>query len=399
VDTLTNVQDAMGESIEEGGLTENEIAVIMPAVEGILTRLSFDVKKNKIFPSMESFSNKETRAHATKVAMEEIGEAVSKVLSAIKAGFQKAIDWVKSFLSSMFSASKKLGERAAALLKSALYVKGSKTEQVKVDLPNGAGGTYAHEITEVTHFERFLLVHGAIVAKDAIVASYSKTVEYCGKVIDDVTEAVSKSVDAGKELANNTADKVGEKVSGAWSKVAGWTKSKDASAEVPAGMTAVEQDLELGDMKVEATVPVGDADPSTFAKIGISLKSTAKAAKDKTVAAGAAVKGVAVLAIDQIIALCKKAKEAMDTQNRVKSMMDTLNGFWESVKNFKISDTKIGQFFRNLCSSIASIATRGYASVRSFFVKTTKAVLDYCSASLKKITGKGEGAAPVAAAA
>lgn len=88
--TLGDIQEVMAQSVESGeGLTEEAAAIAEVAVESIRARLGMK-RGTKVIPALESFGSKSSRLHATKIAMETIGESIKKIWENII----KAIKWV-----------------------------------------------------------------------------------------------------------------------------------------------------------------------------------------------------------------------------------------------------------------------------------------------------------------
>jgi len=98
VSTLSDIGDVMEESVENGeGLDEDTAEITQIAVESIYRRLG--LRKAKPMPSLESFSTKNTRVHATRIALEEtrsqIGKIGSRLVEWIQRMIQHVVDMVK----------------------------------------------------------------------------------------------------------------------------------------------------------------------------------------------------------------------------------------------------------------------------------------------------------------
>lgn len=97
-ETLGEIQTVMAETVETGEGTDSnagEIAAI--AVEAICARLGIK-SKQKVIPGTEAFGEKKTKLAATKVAVEAIGETISKIWKAIMAALKQVWEKVKSFV-------------------------------------------------------------------------------------------------------------------------------------------------------------------------------------------------------------------------------------------------------------------------------------------------------------
>lgn len=87
----------------DGGLDETAAEVLDIAVEAIYSRLAITRKPNL---AMESFVGKNGKRNVT-MALEGLGEMLSKIWQAIKDAFKKVWEWIKSFFVSSESVEKK----------------------------------------------------------------------------------------------------------------------------------------------------------------------------------------------------------------------------------------------------------------------------------------------------
>ena len=120
-DTLERIKDTMEGSLEDGdGLSESAAEIAEVAVESICARLG--INHSNVMPAMESFGSTSSRATATRIAIESIGEAISKAWKAIVAAIVNSWDYIKKLVTGLFKAAdaldgynKKLLERADKL--------------------------------------------------------------------------------------------------------------------------------------------------------------------------------------------------------------------------------------------------------------------------------------------
>ena len=112
-DTLGAISEVLEDSVEDGGVDQATARVAEIAVESIYKRLGV---KKKAMPSMESFGSRSSRVRATQIAIEGIGEVLSKIWEAIKNAFNQLWTWMKNVWKSLFDASFKLEERAKKLM-------------------------------------------------------------------------------------------------------------------------------------------------------------------------------------------------------------------------------------------------------------------------------------------
>lgn len=97
-ETLGEIQGVMAETVETGeGVGADTAAIAGVAVEAICTRLGIK-SKQKVIPGNEAFGEKKTKLQATKVAIESIGETITKIWKAIMAALKQVWEKVKSFV-------------------------------------------------------------------------------------------------------------------------------------------------------------------------------------------------------------------------------------------------------------------------------------------------------------
>jgi hypothetical protein len=120
IETLEDIQGVMEDSVENGeGLNETAAEIAEIAVESIYRRLG--VRKGRSMPSLESFGSRNTRLHATKIAMESVGETVEKakkffmeLLEKIRQGFEafwkKITSWFDKSRDKVDSYSEKIND-------------------------------------------------------------------------------------------------------------------------------------------------------------------------------------------------------------------------------------------------------------------------------------------------
>lgn len=117
-DTLEDIGDVMGDSVENGeGLSEDAAQIAEVAVESIYRRLG--IRRAKAMPSMESFGSSSSRVHATRVAMEGIGDWVKETWAKIVQFFKDLWEKISNFFRKALAGIGQLKSAAQALKKKA----------------------------------------------------------------------------------------------------------------------------------------------------------------------------------------------------------------------------------------------------------------------------------------
>lgn len=120
-ETIEAVADKMEATLPEGGMDEGSAAALEVAVEHLLESAGF--RKRKAFPALEAFGKVESRAEATRIALEDIREKAGKIWAQIVEAIKKAIAAVKSFFEHAFNAGQRYEARAEAIAKKASTMK------------------------------------------------------------------------------------------------------------------------------------------------------------------------------------------------------------------------------------------------------------------------------------
>lgn len=95
-ETLGQVEEVLEKTSESGdGVDETAAQVAEIAVESIKNRLG--IIGGKAFPAMESFGSKNTRLSATKLALENVRETITRIWEAIKQAVIRMWEKIKSF--------------------------------------------------------------------------------------------------------------------------------------------------------------------------------------------------------------------------------------------------------------------------------------------------------------
>ena len=127
---LEEVQTGLRALTGKGGATEEELALITVAVEG-LTELVGVSRPIRI--SMEDFGSPIGRIRATQRSMESVGEKVKEVWKKIVEMIKRSIQWFKDFYAKIFDEVAKLKKRAEEIQRRAIAIKTTtpKNEKIK----------------------------------------------------------------------------------------------------------------------------------------------------------------------------------------------------------------------------------------------------------------------------
>jgi len=102
VDTLTDTADTMAETLDDGGegMDETTAKLAEVTIESIKTRLKYAGRAGRV-PSMENFANPKSRREATRLALEEVGDFVKKVIEQLKQIIAKVMAKLKAFFANL----------------------------------------------------------------------------------------------------------------------------------------------------------------------------------------------------------------------------------------------------------------------------------------------------------
>jgi hypothetical protein len=133
IEALESIREQLIEADKEGGLTKSGAAILKISLEHMYSRVGLPVTGDKLMPALESFGGAASRQSATQIALESVGEVISKAWAAIVAAAKKAWEWIKGWYAKLFDANTKVGNRAKALLAAAdkMEGEGKGTESIK----------------------------------------------------------------------------------------------------------------------------------------------------------------------------------------------------------------------------------------------------------------------------
>jgi hypothetical protein len=117
VEALEAIREQLIEADKEGGLSRSGAAILKISLEHMYGRLG--LASDRVVPAMESFGGAASRQESTQIALETIGETISKVWAAIVEAAKKAWEWIKGWYNKLFDTNTKVTNRAKALKEAA----------------------------------------------------------------------------------------------------------------------------------------------------------------------------------------------------------------------------------------------------------------------------------------
>lgn len=373
-DTIEEVRDNVAEAIEtEGGVSEPEARALDVAVEHMLVRLGAPRKTAKVFPAMEGFKDKATRAQSSKIALEAMDGKIKKIWEAIVAQIMKIYEAIVAFVRSLLSAGKLLEMRAARMIKAAAAKKDHKPTEISVGrwgqgvlvdgkFPNGAE-----------------LVKGiqGLAGDKYINHNYGHSVSEANKIVVKMLELVGKP-DAKDELHKLMAE---------LDTSIGLDVPQSYALPMGGATLVVEKKIEDGNI-VSASVKISAGDAKAPEKAeGMSAEEVGKVAQAvqadlKKFSGYEKEAGDMAAALKGLVAQVKsKVGKASDEQKDANATVQAVARVVSAEK-----------------SLIASMSTK----LRAYNLQSLKAALDFGAASLSgssKPEKAKEGAAPATAAA
>lgn len=373
VETLDKMYDALGESAQDGGMSEPEAKAVEIAVEHLRARVGFS-SRSKTMPAMENFADKTTRVRATKLAMESIAETRDKIVAGIISAFETVKAWAKKHYEQMQAAVGKYAQRAESLIKAGKERAKEKYTEVQV---------------ATSTFIKSLNVDGKLLAGKEFVAKYTAY----------VTGLFSKDANAEAAAAEECGEAIIEMIESVNDKSA-YAKAKDKVAAAVAAFTGKVGEIKqgFGQMSFFTSVPKEGqviTGKDMFIKVGPSTGAVSVEGAET----------IASLSPEEVVQVASSAKKYFDLsktwdaaaariekiQAKVSAAFNKLLGGKKddaaAAENKAASDEAVvaGRSFMSMTSS-------GIASVRAYAVGVSKSALDYCGLSAKT-------AAPAEAAA
>jgi len=363
VSTLSDIGDVMEESVENGeGLDEDTAEITQIAVESIYRRLG--LRKAKPMPSLESFSTKNTRVHATRIALEETRSQIGKIGSRLVEWIQRMIQHVVDMVKKAWIAITQWGlkKRVDAVVAAAKALKDDSAKKVS-GIENAALGKVFNE-------------KGHIVDASSVYGFVERTTKFISAVREAIDAAIqnqTKFEGIAKNVTSNvTLDEMVIDIN-KLQKAIDDTTELDLSRFVNQIQLKIQTAFGSSDAQratfYKLVQSVGSATPSTVVELATAndLKDVADAIGELHTSLEAITKDVGKLttisksvnkAIDKIEADTAKQTDAVDVSKKINLYKQTL------VAEINLLNALIGKAI-----SIGTI--------------TAKAAIQYCNVSLK----------------
>lgn len=383
-DTLGRMSDSLAEAAEDGGISEPAAEAVRVAVEHLCARIGMS-NGARVMPSMESFGDRSSRVRATMEAMDGIKDRAKSIWEAIVKVFNQAVDWVKDFIRKLTDSSLKLKKRAEKIIAESGKL-GGKTIKADAKVTTGsfakqlvAGDKVPEGADFVSKMEAYIKTQKEINAKIKGMSDNGKN------AVKDIMGAVASS------------DSLNEKIGKAAKSMLGmWTGKNSNNADLQMdGMQLGEFELVFGNKSFYSRVPqyleTNKADAAfeeliKNTKFTVSESAGAKEVKE-------AVKEVVALQKEEIKSVATAIKSHMDIykdyDKELKALEESRDSIRKGMDRIKNAFSENDRTAARIAKTYVSALTAGASSLRGYDIKTCKAALDYCAASLKS-AGKDE---------
>lgn len=370
VDAIGEIRKEVGNSLAEGGMSEPEARALEVAVEHMCAAIG--MSKKQIFPAMEGFADKKGRIGTTKLAMENLGEKAKEIGQRIIKAILAALEYAKKFFASLFNAIDGLKKKADQIVEATKKAEGKDTKgqnvsggflglltvDGKYQVGNALVTAYeTHTSSEVIKFDRLTLIKE--VAPILEQALSDKDAASSDAATAEVMETLKKDLDFEPGDDKYTSEQ--KLVFGGQSF---YLEIKETSARNWIGDSSNKHDV--SELKEAPALSIADV-ASLASKVSTHMDAYKALGKDVNVLGG------------EFNAIIQKVKAAVAGQGSVTS---TIYSQIQMVNNLTVGASKM---------------------LRSYDVKVSSAILEYCVKSLKsvpkpeKVDGEAAIAKPAAA--
>lgn len=185
VDRIEELKDVAEGAMQEGGLTEDAAKTLEIAHESIMSSLGLSHRKTNLsakpVTTFESYRSSTSRAHATMVTLESLGDSIKTVVENIKRALKAALNMVQNFVAGLIR-NRSLMDKHLTNLESKLKAIPSTAKPKSPTVKGGAnsirvdGKASAQTALQVLESSGKLIQGGAAVA--ASVAAFSATANW-----------------------------------------------------------------------------------------------------------------------------------------------------------------------------------------------------------------------------
>lgn len=367
-DTLDQLEVAVQDSIEEGGLSREPAEAIRAAVEHMRTRLCFPASSRPVFPAMEGFSDRAHRIGATKYALEGLQKTNRKVKDAILTALAQAFEWLKKFYQYITEAAARLQPRAEELEKAASSIAGKSAP--------------ANAKVSAAGFGKALNIAGKVPEGSAFTSEFIKYLKEAELLSKTQRELAANGGKALTDLIHATDD--AEKFNAAAEEL-GKVIADSAQGERSANKDLGGEGLEVWELKL------GFANKSFYSIVGSggNIGKSQFLVADTTGAKEIGELGeVAPLNPKDIVAIAKAAGAHLEGyrgfNDEIRIVDRALKDLASAIKG-ENGDGGFSHQYTGIARSYIGALTKGAKSLRSYDVTIVKAALDYSASSLQAI--------------
>ena len=386
VEELSEGVDAIETEIaDNGGLDQPAMESYMRQLKSIARRNTLPIGRRQV--SLESHASKVTRLRASKLALEDWKESLSKAWEAIKAAFARAKEIVVNFFKALFDRAERVKQKAVKLKAAATAAKGSADDKAKVKL----GSLFSN-------LAKHMQVNGKMISGDEVLSQFKAT----SKLTDEMAATI---IEKGAAIVNEIVDDFGNFVSKGEKPDVGNLVSplqklavfapKPVKGDAPEGFVKKTSLGLMGDKVFTFILPKEGA---TAEQVRAGIGRISIGIEDLEGRQEAVEKETDPMSVATVIALADEVIRSMDNLAKMSKVQpSTVGKVFDSVlakiKSFK--DEKAAEN-ASLASAIAAMSTRligpAISAVRTYTVNVSDAALSYAAASLKTLKG-GEAAA------
>jgi hypothetical protein len=367
---LEEVQTGLRALTGKGGATEEELALITVAVEGLTDLIHVS---RPIRVSMEDFGSPIGRIRATQRSMESVGEKVKEIWQKIVEMVKRSIQWFKDFYAKIFDEVGKLKKRAEEVQRAAVAIKTNTPKQERLKAGKLFPALYIGEAVPdvATALGSFTRVAQGVYTRQVVQLDAARM----------LTAELEKS-GARLETFDLSPPTAGlEEVS----------RPQDLGFNVPDGVSMWRSPELFGGKAVIAyTIPKGKVDASLLDKAGgevMAFNPKAKmpeAQKELKTLTPDQCRVVAKEVVELIGAIEKYKSTAKNAEDAKKKLLAAVEKFAKNPDNLGGEDNTYVQIARKLATTIPRLIDQPSASFTRYAVSTMRSLLYYVEDSIKQ---------------
>jgi len=381
VEEMEEERQALQVAQEQGGIDRVAMESLQRAVKRFEKRTGVPCVIKSM--GMESFDSKTTRAQATKIAMEGVGEYIKKLMKMLMDGLAKIYNMVKDFFTKMIVGAERLGKRAKQVQELAKNAMG-KTAPADAKITTGGVLEFARSGGKVVQGSSFASQYAKDTAPTADHnVAIKDTIDFykSGNAYIEALEATVKP-DNKKNVLNSLL------------------KNKPSTGKASytdgLGMSGMPGTL-LGEYKVRFVQLDPKATWEQLSKHYGKVKMDIARADDVKEASG---DGISPLAVKDALAVAKHAETIMagyvNTSSDIDAIRKEIDAITKEAKVLSSQKDTLPEESEQVRVAVMYIRAemnaflRYVVSSRTYNIRLTKAALDYATASIKAIKAETE---------